>query len=217
MAVTTNGSEYNTVGNIPRYTSTGTLPSSNDGRNGLFIDQNWTTQTNTTTVVFTFNPAVNSPNFIIYDINRTNACTVSLSTSSTSLSCLATAQTVTASVQAGTFSYVWSPAPSSGAGTGTVTITNPGTYSVTVTNTVNGCATDAFVTISQNTISPSVSSSSSNSISCSTTTANAVASTTTSPASYNWSGTGITSAANISTITVNQSGVFNYTVTNNNN
>jgi hypothetical protein len=98
MAVTTNGSEYNTVGNIPRYTSTGTLPSSNDGRNGLFIDQNWTTQTNTTTVVFTFNPAVNSPNFIIYDINRTNACTVSLSTSSTSLSCLATAQTVTASV-----------------------------------------------------------------------------------------------------------------------
>ncbi|MBC7694336.1 MAG: hypothetical protein H7141_02710, partial [Burkholderiales bacterium] len=74
MAVTTSGSQYNTVGNVPRYTNTGTLPSSNDGRDGLFIDQNWTTQTNTTSVVFTFNPPANNPVFTIYDINRTNAC-----------------------------------------------------------------------------------------------------------------------------------------------
>jgi hypothetical protein len=74
MAVTTNGSEYNTVGNVPRYTNTGTLPSSGDGRNGLFIDQQWTTTTNTTTVVFTFNPAVNNPSFTVYDINRMAAC-----------------------------------------------------------------------------------------------------------------------------------------------
>jgi hypothetical protein len=55
------------------------------------------------------------------------------------------------------------------------------------------------------------------SINCLVPTANAVISTTASPVSYNWSGTGIVSGAATATITVNQGGVFNYTVTNTSN
>ena len=54
-------------------------------------------------------------------------------------------------------------------------------------------------------------------LNCTLTTIDASITTTTSPVSYTWSGVGITSATNTNSITANQPGTFDYTVTNTSN
>lgn len=112
-------------------------------------------------------------------------------------------------------SYSWAGAGIvSGAATGTITVNQAGTYNYTVTNTSNGCKNTDSRAVTQNTVSPSVSAFTSGSLTCSSPTVNAIASTSTSPVSYNWTGSGIVSGATTGTITVNQGGSYNYTVTN---
>jgi hypothetical protein len=112
-------------------------------------------------------------------------------------------------------SYSWSGTGIvSGISTGTVTVNQPGSYNYTVTNTSNGCAAVGIRTVTQNTVTPSVTTSTSGTLTCSTITASAIASTATSPVNYNWTGAGIVSGAATGTITVNQGGSYNYTVTN---
>ncbi|MBC7696061.1 MAG: gliding motility-associated C-terminal domain-containing protein [Burkholderiales bacterium] len=132
-----------------------------------------------------------------------------------SLNCTTTTVNVSATTTATPVSYNWSgPGITAGAGTGTITVSQGGTYNYTVTNTANTCSTTGSQAITQNTTAPIVTGANTGSLNCTTTTVNVSATTTTTPVSYNWSGTGITSAINISTITVNQGGTFNYTVTN---
>ncbi len=114
--------------------------------------------------------------------------------------------------------YSWSgPGITSGSTTATPSVNAPGNYSLVVTSAAGCPSSITTVSVSQNTVVTVVNAAASAVLNCTLTSVNASATTTTTPVSYNWSGTGITSAANISTITVNQPGTFNYTVTNTSN
>ncbi|MDP3313421.1 gliding motility-associated C-terminal domain-containing protein, partial [Lutibacter sp.] len=129
-------------------------------------------------------------------------------TGNAELTCSTTSITLNASgstVQ-GTASYLWS----TGATTATIAVTTPGVYSVTVTDSDNGCSAIVEVTVLQD-IKPVVATITGNSkLTCSTTsiTLNASGSTVQGTASYLWS-TGATTA----TIAVTTPGVYSVMVT----
>ncbi len=134
-----------------------------------------------------------------------------------SLNCTTTTVQITSTVTPSSgISYNWSgPGIVSGAGTGTITVNQGGTYSVTITNTANGCTTTATQAVTQSTNAVTVSATSTGSLNCITNTVQIT--TTVNPSSgisYNWSGPGIVSGAGTGTITVNQGGTYNVTVTN---
>lgn len=135
-----------------------------------------------------------------------------------SLNCTVTSVSVSATTAASPVSYNWSGTGiTAGAGTGTISVNQAGTFNYTVTNTSNGCSSTGSQVVSQNNTPPSVTPSASGILSCTVTSVNASATTAASPVSYNWSGTGITGGSGTGTITVNQPGTFNYTVTNTSN
>jgi gliding motility-associated-like protein len=80
MTASVSGTQFNAA-NIPRYTGTGTLPGANNGKNGLFLDQNWTNTSTTTTVTINFSPGITNPCFNVYDINRNGPCAAFCSSS----------------------------------------------------------------------------------------------------------------------------------------
>jgi gliding motility-associated-like protein len=112
--------------------------------------------------------------------------------------------------------YNWiGPGIVSGSGTGTITVNQGGAYNLTVTNTSNGCSATTTQTVIQNTTAPVVTASASGSLTCVTNTVQIT--TTVTPSSgitYNWSGPGILNGSGTGTIIVNQSGIYNLTVTN---
>ena len=135
-----------------------------------------------------------------------------------SLNCTTLSVNASATTTSSPVSYNWSGTGiTSATNISTITVNQGGTFNFTVTNTNNNCIATGFQTIIQNTVSPNVVSASTGSLNCILLNINVSATTTTSPVTYNWTGTGITSATNISTITVNQGGTFNYTVTNTSN
>jgi gliding motility-associated-like protein len=109
--------------------------------------------------------------------------------------------------------YTWSPAISV---TNTAIGLSAGNFTATITDN-NGCQTATIVTITSNTIAPIVASANTGSLNCTVLSVDISATTSITPVSYNWSGTGITAGAGTATISVNQPGTFNYTVTNTNN
>ncbi len=125
------------------------------------------------------------------------------------LTCVTTATVLSGS---GGGSYSWSgPGILSGGSSASPTVNQAGTYSLIVT--VAGCPSlPSTVAVTQNTTAPSVTSSS-GILNCTLTSVSAVASTTTAPATFNWSGPGITGGGATSNVTVNQPGTYNYTVT----
>jgi gliding motility-associated-like protein len=123
------------------------------------------------------------------------------------LTCASTSATLeaTATVQ-GTASYLWN----TGATTATISVTTPGEYSVTITDSVNGCSVTESVTVAQNTTPPTVTISGPTELTCNITniTLNASVSAVQGTASYLWN-TGATTAS----IVVNQAGDYNVVVT----
>lgn len=133
---------------------------------------------------------------------------------SATLTCVNTSTTLSGS---GGVTYLWTgPGIVSGSTTANPTVNSAGTYSLQVTSAAGCTSTISTVSVSQNTIAPSTSTLA-GVLNCTLTSVNASATTTTSPVYYSWTGAGITSAANISTITVNISGTYNYSVTNTSN
>ncbi|MFN8115311.1 MAG: gliding motility-associated C-terminal domain-containing protein [Bacteroidia bacterium] len=196
------------------------------------VSYNWTgtgiiSATNISTIT------VNQPGTFNYTVtNTTNGCStigsqavvqnttspVVASAVSGVLNCTLTSVNASATTTTTPVSYNWSGTGiTSATNISTITVNQPGTFNYTVTNTSNGCSVGGSQTVTQNTTAPVVTSGVSSVLNCTTTSVNANATTTTTPVSYNWSGTGITSATNISTITVNQGGTYNYTVTNTSN
>jgi gliding motility-associated-like protein len=177
----------------------------------------------------TANPTVNQPGTYSLIVTSAAGCTSTVSTVAVSqntvvpvvtttaavLNCTATTVNATASTTTTPVTYNWSGTGISSATTfSTISVTQPGVFNYTVTNSSNGCKTTGNVTVTQNTVAPTVASAVSAVLNCTLTSVNASATTTSTPVSYNWSGPGITSAANISTVTINQPGTYNYTVTN---
>ncbi|MBA4850555.1 3-coathanger stack domain-containing protein [Emticicia sp. BO119] len=148
-------------------------------------------------------------------VTGTNGCTTTATTSVTSnttqptvtvtgttnLTCTTTSVTRTAS---GGGTYLWS----NGLGiNATATMTTAGIYTVTVTNTANGCTTTATTSVTSNTTPPVVSITGTNNLNCTTTS---VTRTASGGDAYLWSnGLGTNATATMTT-----AGVYTVTVTN---
>ncbi len=180
-------------------------------------------------------PVVSMPGSYVFNVTNTGSgcansttVTVSQNTGSPSpvissagnntLTCTATVLTLTATPSSGV-NYNWTgPGIVSGGTTANPTVNQPGTYSLIVTNTVNGCSNGVPVTIaiSQNTLAPVVNITTAvggGSITCavSSVTLNA---TPSSGVSYTWAGPGIVSGGTTSTPVVNVTGNYSVTITN---
>lgn len=106
------------------------------------------------------------------------------------------------------YSYTWT----TGANTPTISVNSASVVGVVVTNTLTGCSTAATITISNNTIVPSVSTSNSV-IPCGTSSISLTS--TASNVNYNWTTTNgnILSGANSASPSISSAGVYVLTVT----
>ncbi|MEZ4912132.1 MAG: hypothetical protein R2774_14880 [Saprospiraceae bacterium] len=101
------------------------------------------------------------------------------------ITCIKTSVTLTANPATGV-TYVWS---NGGQTTRTKTVTSPGTYTVTVTDVVNGCTAVSTTTVTGDTSLPNVSATNDGPLTCAKTSVT-LAATGSSGVSYNWSGGG---------------------------
>ncbi len=148
-------------------------------------------------------------------VTQNTATPVVTGASTATLTCASNTLNLNATTAATPVSYNWNgPGIVSRVGTGTITINQPGTYNYTVTNTSNGCVTTGTRSVTQNTTAPVVNGSVTGTLSCVNNTVNITATTAASPVNYSWNGPGIVSGSSTGTITVNQPGTYNYTVTN---
>jgi gliding motility-associated-like protein len=119
------------------------------------------------------------------------------------------------------YTYTWATTGGnfvSGNATSSPIINQPGTYTVTVTNTTNGCTATDQMTLTSNTILPTASAGADKLLTCTTASATIDGSGSSSGASYSytWATTGgnFVSGNTTSTPIVNQAGTYNLTVTN---
>ncbi|MGY5849781.1 hypothetical protein, partial [Salegentibacter sp. F14] len=124
------------------------------------------------------------------------------------LTCDTTSITLDASgsTVAGTASYLWN----SGETTATLEVSEPGTYTVTVTDTENGCSDTAQVTVEQNIEAVDAQITGNQELTCDTTsiTLDASGSTVAGTASYLWD-----SGETTATLEVSEPGTYTVTVT----
>ncbi|RMD71127.1 MAG: hypothetical protein D6818_08180, partial [Bacteroidetes bacterium] len=115
------------------------------------------------------------------------------------------------------FTYQWTgPGIVSGANGLFPTVNQPGTYTLTVTNTVNGCTATASVTVTENTTPPVAVILPPAPLNCTTSTVTLSGNgSSTGHHSYQWSGPGIVSGANTLNPTVDAPGTYTLVVTDN--
>ncbi len=159
----------------------------------------------------------NCTSSFITAITGNTTAPVVTSASSGSLNCTTTTVQITTTVTPSSgINYNWTgPGIVSGGTTGTVTVNQGGTYQVTVTNTANNCTATTSQSVAMDNNVPSVQIANTNSLNCTVTSAQV--STTVNPVgsyTYNWTGPGIVSGGSTGTITVNQGGTYQVTVTN---
>lgn len=119
----------------------------------------------------------------------------------------------------GQFSYQWSTLDGniiSGANTLNPVVDELGSYSITVVNNDNGCSSSDDVTVTQNTISPTISIDVPNAINCENPTVTITANSSASNSSYNWTGPNNFSS-NIANPSVGTGGIYTVIVTDNDN
>jgi gliding motility-associated-like protein len=147
---------------------------------------------------------------------NTVAPTLTLSATSLVITCSTTSSTLTATPST-TDTPTW-VIPSGASVTNPLTATTSGDYVATIIDAGNGCPTSKTITIASNVIPPNANAGSSVIIPCSTSSTTLLGtSTTTDAISYAWSGpniTSITSATNIASPTVTDTGVYTLTITN---
>ena len=139
------------------------------------------------------NPANGCTTSSVVTVN-TNTTSPNISTgSNTTITCSSSTVLINGGSSTGGVTYAWtgpgsgSPAGSTPTATSTA-VSASGTYTLKVTNPVNGCNTSSFVTVSTNTTSPNISTGSSSTITCSNATATLTGSSSTSGVSYSWTG-----------------------------
>ena len=133
------------------------------------------------------------------------------------ISCTNTTATISGSSTTPGVTYQWSG--TSGAGTTptsfTTTVNYAGTFTLTVTNPVNGCSANTTVNVTLDTVSPSITIAPASVINCSNTQIILTSSTNASPAILSWTGPSIVSGANSTTPVVSAAGTYTLSVTNN--
>jgi gliding motility-associated-like protein len=187
------------------------------------------------------NPAGTTPSAATTDVNAlgtytltvvdldngcTNTTTVDVISENAPLAAIASAQELTCNVpsigldasgsEAGVdITYAWSgPGIVSGANSVNPVINQPGTYTLTVTNTTTGCSSTATVNVTQNTTNPFADAQASSSINCTTTTVSLDGTSSTgNNLSYAWTGPNIISGNNASTASAGLAGWYILEVT----
>lgn len=138
-----------------------------------------------------------------------------LGSGSVSITCSTPSVQLIGSANPSSCTVVWTGGVCAGPNSYTASACAPGQYSMTVTNPANGCASaPAVFTVVPNSSIPTATLANTGTITCTNTSAQVVATTTASPVTYTWSGPGIVSGSNTSTINVNMGGVYTLTLTN---
>jgi hypothetical protein len=134
-------------------------------------------------------------------------------TSSGNITCTASSITLTGASTTQSATYKWS-GPNFGSTLPIVTVSNTGTYSLTVTNTENGCEVIKLVPVALDNVKPTgITTSVSGILTCNLTSVNVSASSTTSTVAYSWSGPG-SFTSTLQSPLVQTAGTYNVTITN---
>ena len=110
-------------------------------------------------------------------------------TQPTTLTCLTTSVVLTGNSTTGGVTYSWSP---QNVTTNTAVAISSGNYSLSVTNTVNGCTTASIVAVTQNTTVPNISTTVPVTLTCLTTSVVLTGASTTGGVTYSWSPQNVT-------------------------
>lgn len=145
---------------------------------------------------------------ITQDITAPNAA-ITNNTGATQLTCALTSISLTAT---GGGNYSWSNGSSTIGTNANLIVTTPGTYTVTVTNPINGCTNTSSITITQNITPPSVSISTLPNTTVLTCTNTSIALTASGGSAYTWISLG-NNLGNNSNITVTTPGTYSVSVT----
>ncbi len=207
---------------------------SSQGNNFTYL---WTTSDgNIVSGATTLTPTVNDPGTYCLKVTNTlNGCTatdcasvtenitppVANAGSASPITCT-TAEVIlngSASSQGNNFSYNWTTTNGnivSGATTLMPVVNLPASYTLTVTNSVNGCTASSNVTVASNTTLPTASAGPNRALNCNNTSVvlDGSGSSQGPNFSYNWTGPGIQSGGNTPNPTVNAAGTYVILVTN---
>lgn len=129
---------------------------------------------------------------------------------SNSLNCIVTSATLVGNSNTSGVSFLWQP---QNANSNSVTVLAAGSYSLSVTDPVNGCTTNTLVAVLQNTTVPNIVANVSNSLNCIQSTANLSGSSITAGVNYNWF-SAVSGPISQSAITVNLPGSYSLSVVN---
>ncbi|NUP98969.1 MAG: hypothetical protein HUU35_03830, partial [Armatimonadetes bacterium] len=185
----------------------------------------------------TLNPVVNAPgNYTLTVTNTDNGCTANtnvnvpnqtqlptVTATSPTLTCTVTSVTVNGagSSTGPNFTYQWTgPGIVSGATTLNPVVNQPGSYTLTVTNTTTGCVNSFTLNVPQNIVAPTAEAGPPAQIDCGSPIVqlNGAGSSAGPPGyTYQWSGPGIVGGGNTLNPNVNQPGTYTITVTNSSN
>ncbi|MCE3227642.1 MAG: large protein, partial [Bacteroidetes bacterium] len=126
--------------------------------------------------------------------------------------CVGTNVTLTAPAVAGG-TYLWTGPGVTGSTSQSVTVSSSGTYTVAVTPSQGALCSYTLTRVVTFNPLPSVSAAPTGSLNCTNVTTQIGLATTTSPAGFITTGPGVTGGSTTSSVTVNQGGTYNYTVT----
>jgi len=131
--------------------------------------------------------------------------------SSQQLTCLVTSVNIGGTSTTNNVNFTWDASITNANGS-SATVSTPGDYTLTVTNTTNGCSNSGVVSVTIDTISPNVDAGLDQTLTCSVTTVTLSGNSTTAGAVYLWSPAGTTPTS--STTDVAAIGTYTLTVTN---
>jgi large repetitive protein len=145
-----------------------------------------------------------------------NTTPPSASTVGGTLTCSISQITVPSFTNATNPTYAWAGAGiSSGNNTSSITVNVPGTYTVTITNSANGCTNTSTATVSQDITPPNVAIAPPTPLTCNSPTVMLNGTNTAAGTfSYQWAGPMVVSGANTLSPTVSASGLYTLTATN---
>ncbi len=207
---------------------------SSSGANFTYL---WTTSNgNIVSGANTLTPTVNAAGtYCLLVTNTANGCTATDCTSvsqnttapvanagsASPLTCTTSSVTLngSASSSGANFTYLWTTSNGSivsGATTTMPVVNAAGIYTLTVTNSVNGCTATSSVTVVSNTTPPTADAGPGMALNCNNTVVvlNGSGSSQGANFTYAWSGPGIQSGGNTANPTVNMAGNYSITVTN---
>ncbi|MBK7667436.1 MAG: gliding motility-associated C-terminal domain-containing protein [Sphingobacteriaceae bacterium] len=143
--------------------------------------------------------------------------TATLSNTGT-ITCLTTSVQVVGTTTTSPATYTWSgPGIVGVANTPTINVNQGGVYTLTLTNTLNGCTSVVTNSITADNAAVTPTTTSSTTITCTNPTSTLTTNVGAGSYSYNWSGPGIVGTNTLSTATSSLGGTYNVTVTNTSN